>query len=61
MGEVKFEKLTTKYGFYYRIRSDITQVKPPNKAFLQLSFNQNVKDEELPVTEVIIQSESSSH
>ena len=33
IGEVKFEKLTTKYGFYYRIRSDITRVKPPNKAF----------------------------
>ena len=61
MGEVKFEKLTTKFGFYYRIQSDITRVKTPYDAFFQLSINQNIRDEELPDVEVAIQSGISSN
>ena len=61
MGEVKFEKLTTRFGFYYRIESDITRVKSPNETFFQLSISQNIRNEELPDVEVAIQSGISSY
>lgn len=61
MSEVKFEKLTTRFGYYYRIKSDVTQVRPPHLAFFQLHINQNIPDENLPNIEVILQSEVSSY
>ena len=61
MSEVKFEKLTTKFGFYYRIQSDITRVKTPNDTFFHLSISENTRDEELPDVEVAIQSGISSN
>ena len=60
IGQVRFNKLVTKYGNYYKISSNVIKVKSPYKAFVQVTFNENVKLEDIPSLDVKLSSEENS-
>ena len=61
VGKVDFEKLTTRYGDRYKISADITNLKEPYQAFLQIEFDDSIPDEIIPEVVLIFSSENNSY
>ena len=60
IGNVKFSKLLTKYGDYYKVSANLISVKDPYKAFVKIDFNKDIPDDKLPTIEFILATESNS-
>ena len=61
IGNVKFNKLFTKWGDYYKISANLIHVKSPFRAFLHLNFHESIADEEIPTVDIRLSSEESSY
>ena len=60
IGNVKFHRLITKWGSFYKISANVINVKAPFWVFVQISFDKSVADENIPGNEVHFSSEYSS-
>ena len=60
IGRVIPSILTTKYGNYFKISANIVHVKSPFWAFVQITFNESIADEDIPFNDVFLSSEENS-
>ena len=61
VGKVDFEKLITRYGDRYKISADVTNLKEPYQAFMQIEFDESIPDERIPEVVLIFSSENNSY
>ena len=61
IGKVKFTKLLTKYGNYYKISANLINVKDPYMASVKIDFNNDIPDDEIPNIVVNLSTESASY
>ena len=60
VGKVDFEKLITRYGDRYKISADVTNLKEPYQAFMQIEFDESIPDERIPQVVLIFLSSSQT-
>ena len=61
VGEVKFEKLISKWGDRYKISANWINVKQPYNAFLKIDFSQDIPEDQIPDTNMFFSSEENSY
>ena len=61
VGKVDFEKLITRYGYRYKISADVTNLKEPYQAFMQIEFDESIPYERIPEAVLIFSSENNSY
>ena len=61
IGKVKFTKLLTKFGNYYKISANLLSVKDPYMASLKIYFDNDIPDDEIPNIDVRFSTESASY
>ena len=61
IGKVKFTKLLTKYGNYYKISANLINVKDPYMASVKIDFNEKIPNNKLPDIEVSFSTESAAY
>ena len=61
IGKVKFDKLMSKWGYFYKISANLIHVKQPFDAFLKIDFGKDISDEKIPYPITIFSSENSSY
>ena len=61
IGKVRFTKLLTKYGNNYKISANLIKVKDPYMASVEILFNNDIPDEDIPIIEVNLSTESASY
>ena len=61
IGKVKFDKLMSKWGDFYKISANLIHVKQPYDAFLKIDFSNHIPDERIPDLITVFSSENSSY
>ena len=60
VGKVKFNKLVTKFGDYYKVTANVIKVKSPFWAYVRVRFNNIIPVEDIPNPDFYITSEDNS-
>ena len=61
IGRVKFHRLVTNWGNYYKISANIINVKSPFYVFVQITFDDSVQDEQIPGNEFHFSAHDNSY
>ena len=61
VGKVKFNELTGKNGYFYKISTSFVNVRPPLWLYVQLNFSKEIADGEIPFVNIFISSEENSY
>ena len=61
IGKVKFDKLMSKWGDFYKISANLIHVKQQYDAFLKIDFSNHIPDERIPDLITVFSSENSSY
>ena len=61
VGKVNFTTLTTTWGNYFKVSANIIHVRAPYRAFIQVQFNENIADDDIPTLSLLMSSENNSY
>ena len=61
VGKVRFSKLVTHWGNFYKISASIINVKRPFYAFVNIQIDKSIQEENIPSSEIVFSSEANSY